>query len=215
MTNKTIFLTALALCAIGGGCRSPQARADREAHKHARQILNGSRTGTTTIVNLPDYHSVQTVYGTSNGTYSEYYIKGKDVHYVREKLPDTNTPAPTGVCAKVSAPAPQVKQQPTQDVYSPDVVAVPMINTSISHDTRESAPIVFHAQQAMPTSTVTNRIISCDTRESAPIAFHAPQKASPAVVPPVLIPESKAGSYKVIIRSHLVISPNATEHVKQ
>lgn len=185
MTNKTIFLTALALCAIGGGCRSPQARADREAHKHARQILNGSRTGTTTIVNMPGYHSVQTVYGTSNGAYSEYYIKGKDVHHAREKLPDANTPVATGVCEQVSAPAPRIR--PQHDVYSPDVIAIPMINTSISHDTRESAPI----------------------------AFHAPKKASPAVVPPVLMPESKAISYKVIIRSHLVISPKATEHVKQ
>ena len=211
MTNKTIFLTALALCAIGGGCRSPQARADREAHKHARQILNGSRTGTTTIVNMPGYHSVQTVYGTSNGAYSEYYIKGKDVHYAREKLPDANTPVATGVCEQVSAP----RIRPQHDVYSPDVIAIPMINTSISHDTRESAPIAFHAPQTVPAPATTNRVISCDTRESAPIAFHAPKKASPAVVPPVLMPESKAISYKVIIRSHLVISPKATEHVKQ
>lgn len=213
MTNKTIFLTALALCAIGGGCRSPQARADREAHKHARQILNGSRTGTTTIVNMPGYHSVQTVYGTSNGAYSEYYIKGKDVHYAREKLPDANTPVATGVCEQVSAPAPRIR--PQHDVYSPDVIAIPMINTSISHDTRESAPIAFHAPRTVPASATTNRVISCDTRVSAPIAFHAPKKASSAVVPPVLMPESKAIPYKVIIRSHLVISPKATEHVKQ
>ncbi len=90
-----------------------------------------------------------------------------------------------------------------------------MINTSISHDTRESDPIAFHAPRTVPAPATTNRVISCDTRVSAPIAFHAPKKASPAVVPPVLMPESKAGSYKVIIRSHLVISPKATEHVKQ